>query len=194
MNLSVPQKLFTLSNFIKLFIGVGINLLGLWLSYRFLLPVRLNCIGTMYVSCMFGPIGGVATAIITTLLASITNRTLISYLLQTIVIGALCGRFYTNKKHEIVELIYFSFLLCITGTFLAIPCNLIFHQGHTGNRWGDALFDMMMEQHTPMLLNSILGELLVEFPEMILSVFLTTGYLYLRKHFSNKDITDDKEI
>ena len=194
MKLSVPEKLFTLSNFIKLFIGVGINLLGLWLSYRFLLPVRLNCIGTMYVSCMVGPIGGVATAIITTLLASITNRTLISYLLQTVVIGALCGRFYSHKKHEFVELIYFSFLLCITGTLLTLPCNLIFHQGHSGNRWGDALFDMMMEQHTPMLLNSILGELLVEFPEMILSVFLTSGNLYLRKRFSNKDITDDKEI
>ena len=194
MNLSVPEKLFTLSNFIKLFIGVGINLLGLWLSYRFLLPVRLNCIGTMYVSCMFGPIGGVATAIITTLLASITNRTLISYLLQTVVIGALCGRFYTHKKHEIVELIYFSFLLCITGTLLTLPCNLIFHQGHSGNRWGDALFDMMMEQHTPMLLNSILGELLVEFPEMILSVFLIAGYLYVQKRFSTNNITDDKEI
>lgn len=189
----IPQNIFTIKNFIHLVLGITINLIGMWLSYTFLLPVRLNCIGTMYASCMFGPIGGISTAIITTLLGCITDRMLISYLLQTIVIGALCGMFYSHKEHEIVELVYFSFILCFTGTLLSIPFNLILHQGHCRNIWGDALFELMAERRTPILLNSVLGELLVEFPDMMLSVFLTAGCHTLRKRFSSYTITNNKE-
>lgn len=193
MNKYIPQNIFKLENLIHLILGVTFNLIGIWLSYTFILPVRLNCIGTIYASCMFGPIGGILTAIITTLLGCITNRMFISYLLQTIVIGALCGIFYSKKEHKIVELVYFSFILCFIGTPLSALFNIILHQGHCGNIWGDALFELLLEKHSPILLNSILGEFLVEFPDMMLSVFLVAGCHNLRKRFSSYTITNNKE-
>ena len=193
MNKYIPKNILKIENFVHLLLGVTINLFGMWLSHTFMLPVRLNCIGTMYTSCMFGSIGGISTAIITTLLASITDRMLISYLFQTIVIAALCGMFYAHKEHKVVELVYFSFILCFTGTLLALPFNLFLRHGHCGNIWGDALFDLMAERRIPVIVNSILGEFLVEFPDMMLSVFLATGCHTLRKRLSSHTIANDKE-
>lgn len=193
-NQQIKKNIFATKNLIHLLVGITGNLLGLLLSHTLHFPVRLNCLGTMYAACMLGPIGGILTAAIAMFLAMFTRKIFLLYIVPSIAIGIICGSFYTRKNHEIVELVNCAFILCVTSTLLTTPLNLIFRRGYTGNLWGDALFDMMMQHHSPFIINSFMAELLVDFPDMFLSIFLTGGYLYLIKRYIAQPPTTDKEI
>lgn len=177
-NRILSKKFFYLS------VGVIANLLGLALSYFFKLPVRLNSLGTIFSACMLGPIGGCFVAVVTTLLTIITSRAYLLYLIPTACVGTVTGFIYPRANFTRVQLIGCSFTLCGIAAITTIPFNICYRHGYTGNRWGDALFDMLSQHHSFFALNSILDELLVDFPDIMISVFLTAMYLHLLKHIS----------
>lgn len=187
------KNIFTAKSLLHILAGIVVNLFGLWLS-TFHLPVRLNTLGTMYTACMLGPIGGSITAALTTLLVAHTKSIFIIHIFPSVAVGIICGIFYRRKNHELVELVSCVFILTATTALLNTPMNLLFRGGTTGNLWGDALFDMMTQHRSPILVNSLMAELLVDFPDMILSIFFTAGGLYVAIHYIFGTPTKDKEI
>lgn len=55
-----------------------------------------------------------------------------------------------------------SALVSVVAVVVSTPFNLIFFQGYNGNLWGDALFDMFRYYRIPVVVASVLSELLVD--------------------------------
>ena len=74
-----------------------------------------------------------------------------------------------------------SALVSAVAVIVSTPFNLIFFQGYNGNLWGDALFDMFRYYRIPVVIASGLSELLVDFPDKVVTVCIIFGILGIIK-------------
>jgi|LSQX01.2.fsa_nt_gb energy-coupling factor transport system substrate-specific component len=78
-------------------LGIAVNFIGGQIIVLLKLPLYLDAIGTMVVAALCGPLYGVAVAVVTALLISITSPTALAYIGNYIIVGLFSGIFaYKN--------------------------------------------------------------------------------------------------
>ena len=80
-----------------------------------------------------------------------------------------------------MEKISGALLIALAGGFAAVlistPLNVLFWGGTTGNVWGDAVFAATQAANLPVVLGSLLDEVIVDVPDKIITVLIVFAIL-----------------
>lgn len=80
-----------------------------------------------------------------------------------------------------MEKISGALLTALAGVFAAVlistPLNVLFWGGTTGNVWGDAVFAATQAANLPVVLGSLLDEVIVDVPDKIITVLIVFAIL-----------------
>lgn len=163
------------SNIFLLIVAFLINVLGKWLATTFSLPFWLDAVGTVFAAGLLGPLaGGLVGGISGSVCAMMTSVSLL-YALINIVIGVIVGILYPEDTTDLFQILCTAAIVAIVAIVVSTPINLLLYHGYTGNKWGDALFDMLQQSGNSRIFSSALGQALVDFPDKVISFFLATG-------------------
>lgn len=165
----------SLINIILLLLSIAVNLCGTWVSYTFSLPFWLNSIGTILVAGLLGPLAGALAGGVSGCLGALITSLPVFYALTSILVGVIAGIFYPEGETDIFQIVCTGAIAAIAAVIISSPLNLIFNHGYMKNLWGDALFEMMMQNGNGRVFSSVLGEALVDIPDKVISVFLAAG-------------------
>lgn len=176
----------SLKMIIAIIIGSIINIGLKYLAASFELPFWLDSFGTIFVACVFGPVPGVVVGCISNLFYAIFDISSIPYTLTSITI-ALCATFFFPKKYNTFQIAFTGGMIAFFSVLISSPFNLIFFAGETGNKWGDALLELLRNQGVPLIISSILAEAFVDFPDKIITLSVVAVVIFGgRKYASSK--------
>ncbi len=154
---------------------IGINYLGKLFASALKLPLWLDSIGTCIGAVLGGPVIGAVCGAANNLIYGFTtgdNITLV-YALTSLCIGlavGIMGRLGFMKSFP------GALLTACVGGFAAViistPLNVIFWGGTTGNVWGDLLFTATQAAKMPVMLGSLLDEIVVDVPDKLLTLII----------------------
>lgn len=128
------MKKMSLMSILLFPIAIAINFVGGQIVALLRLPIFLDCIGTVLVSALTGPIGGIIVGVLTNLILGITAPTFIPYAIVSAAIGLVAGvcaqkgMFKTVKSTLIVGV-----FVWIVTQLTAIPITTLVFGGVTGS-------------------------------------------------------------
>lgn len=170
------MKKMSLMSILLFPIAIAINFVGGQIVALLRLPVYLDCIGTVLVSALTGPIGGIIVGVLTNLILGITAPTFIPYAIVSAAIGLVAGvcakkgMFKTVKSTLIVGV-----FVWIVTQLTAIPITTLLFGGVTGSgtsfitgffvSTGQELFEAVFN-------TSILTETVDKFITVLIAYFL----------------------
>ena len=159
---------------------IGINFLGKMFASALKLPLWLDAIGTCIGACLGGPVIGAICGAANNLIYGLTtgdNITLI-YALTSLGIGLVVG---ILARMGFMSTFPKSFVCALGGGLAAVcistPLNIMFWGGTTGNVWGDAVFAATQAANLPVVLGSLLDEVIVDVPDKIITVLIVFAIL-----------------
>ena len=132
---------------------IGINYLGKLFASVLKLPLWLDSIGTCIGGCLGGPLIGAICGAANNLIYGFSagdNITLV-YALTSLGIGVAVG---------------------IMARLGFMKLNVIFWGGTTGNVWGDAVFAVTQASNMPVMLGSLLDEVVVDVPDKLITLIV----------------------
>ena len=159
---------------------IGINYLGKLFASILKLPLWLDSIGTCIGGALGGPIIGASCGAANNLIYGFTTGDSISlvYALTSLGIGLAVGIMARLGK---MEKISGALLTALAGGFAAVlistPLNVLFWGGTTGNVWGDAVFAATQAANFPVVLGSLLDEVIVDVPDKIITILIVFAIL-----------------
>ena len=152
--------------------------MGKVLAADWQLPLWMDSIGTGMSACLLGPFFGALCGATNNILYGMRNVTSYAYAVTSVAIAIVMG--ICMRRHMIRDwfgVFTTSALVSVVAVVVSTPFNLIFFQGYNGNLWGDALFDMFRYYRIPVVIASVLSELLVDFPDKVVTVCIIFGIL-----------------
>ncbi|MCR5122508.1 MAG: HD domain-containing protein [Ruminococcus sp.] len=180
---SLSSKKGYLRTSFLIFICIALNVGGRSITFNNPMPAWLDTYGTFLGSYMFGPVPGAIIGIASNVIFDLLDYSSIAYSTVSIFLGLSVG--VLARKG------YFStFFQTMTvagasssgSVFVATIVNLLIGNGSTGNLWGDAIRDYLIENGLHRVLAVFIGQLYIEFPDKLLISFLI--YLFIK--FSKK--------
>lgn len=154
---------------------IGINYLGKMFASLLKLPLWLDSIGTCIGGCLGGPVIGAICGAANNLIYGFTagdNITLI-YALTSLGIGVAVGimsRLGFMKSFP--KAILTAVVAGLVAVLISTPLNVVFWGGTTGNVWGDMVFAATQAAGMPVLLGSLLDEIVVDVPDKIITLII----------------------
>lgn len=178
------RKLIWGERIIIFIVCVTINLVGKAIAAKCGLPIWLDMQGTCVASYFLGLPGGILVAVLNNVIFAVYDRMTLIYTLAGIVsailLWFLSRKGYLEKFHIAV---FASFWLGICCMVVSTPLNIFLYDGYSGNRWGDALVDMMDWYGFNHIFAALAGEFVVEIIDkqicMILGFFLIKGISHI---------------
>ena len=158
--------------------NIGGKLISSWLE----LPLWADSFGTALSAYMGGPLCGVLVGVTGNLSYCVINRISAVYSLTSIALGIIIGigarrnwfdRFYGFMKA--------ATLAVFTGLIVSVPINIIFADGLTGNKWGDAVIGYLRDKEWPLPICSVLGQLALEFADKVLTIAAVALVLLIKR-------------
>ena len=154
---------------------IGINYLGKLFASVLKLPLWLDSIGTCIGGCLGGPLIGAICGAANNLIYGFSagdNITLV-YALTSLGIGVAVGimaRLGFMKSFP--KAILTACVAGLTAVAISTPFNVIFWGGTTGNVWGDAVFAVTQASNMPVMLGSLLDEVVVDVPDKLITLIV----------------------
>ena len=154
---------------------IGINYIGKLFASVLKLPLWLDSIGTCIGACLGGPVIGGICGAANNLIYGLTTGDSITliYALTSLFIGFFVGimartGFMKSFPRALVT-------ACVAGAVaivISTPLNIIFWAGTTGNVWGDAAFAATQAMGMPLVLSSLVDEIIVDIPDKIITLII----------------------
>lgn len=163
---------------------VAINLVGKVIAAKCGLPIWLDMQGTCVASYFLGLPFGILVAVMNNAIFAVNDRMTLIYALVGIVSAVLLW-FLSRKGYleKIRTAVFASFWLGICCMAVSTPLNIFLYDGYSGNRWGDALVDMMDWYGFDHFFAALAGEFVVEIIDkqicMVLGFFLIKGIRHI---------------
>ncbi|MDR1541229.1 MAG: ECF transporter S component [Clostridiales bacterium] len=158
---------------------IGANIIGKSLAELLKLPLWLDSIGTVLAGLIGGPIIGAIAGLAGNIIYSFTiSPTSLYYSLTSVAIGLSAGilsRLGFARNWHSVGII--AITIIIVSSVFSTPINVIFYGGLTGNIWGDAIYQPLINANMNLWLASFVVELLIELPDKLFTVM--AAYLLL---------------
>lgn len=173
--------------FVAMCIGVDVGgkMLAVWLG----LPIWADSVGTAMCAYTAGPICGALVGLTGNLAYGVVNNLSIAYSITGMALGLIIG--VASKKRWFNQFYGFmkaASLSMFTALIVSVPVNMIMSNGYIGNVWGDGVFEYMQTLDAPRIVCSLLGQLTIEFPDKMLTVFVVyAAYLIRRQGRDYKD-------
>ncbi|MCR4897435.1 MAG: response regulator [Lachnospiraceae bacterium] len=170
-------------NLLLVLVCAAVNILGRVLAQHFSLPIWFDNVGSFYAASALGPFAGATAGAIMTLVVTIWDHTAIWFLPVSVIIGYVVGR----TINKINRTSYDYCLATVRATFFPVTLstiiNMFIYGGYTGNVWGDALEEMILDRtglHL-MIVVAFIAELFVDFPDKVVSTVFLVGTRHVIK-------------
>ena len=159
-------------------LNVGGKILAVWLE----LPLWSDSFGTALCAYIAGPVCGAIVGLTGNLAYCLINRLSAAYSITSIALGVIVGiaarrgwldRFYGFMKTASAAV--------LTALAVSVPVNFAVNSGFTGNKWGDAVINFLVDNEWPHFLCCILGQLSIEFADKVLTIAAVFLVIQIRK-------------
>ena len=184
------RKTWQISLFIT--ICVLLNLGGKFLAVWLELPLWADSFGTVLCAYIAGPVCGALVGLTGNLAYCMINRLSAAYSITSIALGVIIGvaakRRWFDRFYGFMKAASFAMLAALV---VSVPINFLCDKGYTGNKWGNALIDYLLERQWPPVICSILGQLAIEFADKVLTVAAVYLVILIR-HKYNRHAGDMK--
>ena len=169
--------------------NVGGKLLTVWLE----LPLWADSFGTALCAYVAGPVCGAMVGVTGNLAYCVINRLSAAYSVTSIALGIIIGIAARRKWLErFYGFMMTASLAVLTTLVVSVPVNIILDKGYTGNKWGDGVIDYLLDKGIAPVVCSILGQLLIEFADKVLTVASVYLFIRLRHPSGGKGSGKDK--
>ena len=168
-------------------LNIGFKFIATWLE----LPLWADSFGTALCAYVGGPVCGAMVGLTGNLAYCVINRLSAAYAITSIALGIIIG--IAAKKHWFDRFYGFmkaASLAVFTALVVSVPIDMLLDGGYTGNKWGNAVVDYLLDKQWPLLLCCILGQLAIEFADKVLTVSAVYIFIQLR----NANRTRKKEL
>ena len=158
-----------------LFIALCIllNYGGRMLAARLGVFLWLDSLGTVLCAYAAGPVCGSIVGITANLIYGMGNGISYIYGLTSLALGVIVGVAARRGKLEsLFDTLTVSTLAAIAATVISVPLNIFFHEGWTGNPWGDGVISKLSELGWPRVISQFAGEFYIDFVDKMLSLIL----------------------
>ena len=160
-----------------------INLNVKYLAERFTMLMLLDSIGTIFVSYLYGPVGGGVVGGTVNLMYGAINQISYHYAVVNVLVGVVSGIVFKKSPfNNRFSAFSICMLLSIVATIASLPLNMFFLDGYTGNLWGDSVINYLKEISFFEPMAYLAGEFYVDLADKLISVFLI--YFLVRFHHS----------
>lgn len=165
-----------------------LNTCGKILTNYVSLPFWLDTIGTILGGALLGPIGGIIIGFVTNCIQVFFSPINYYYCFVNMVIGIYAGLFYSKDIADVFQIVYSATILSIITTLLCVPMHYMVNDGYIGNKWGNALYDMLSLQGVHKVIATILGTAFIEFPDKVLSMFISNLFMYIPRKIKKQSM------
>jgi len=175
-------------------ICIFINYVGKVLADILVLPIWLDCVGTVLSAYVFGPVCGAITGATVNILYSLHSEAAIFYGLTNITVGivtGICAR--KGFLKNIFGMLSTAFLVAVFSTAVSVPLNYIFAGGSTGNIWGDGVTELLREVGVPTIISCIAGEFYLDFLDKVTVMLLLFGVVQVFRRRKEGKQNEQKE-
>jgi energy-coupling factor transport system substrate-specific component len=152
------------------------------------LPIWADSFGTALAAYAFGPVCGGIVGLTGNLAYCVVNRLSAVYSITSIALGVIVGiaaeKRWFDQFYGFMKAASFTVL---TALVVSVPVNAIFSAGYTGNKWGDALIDYLTDKECPVFVCVILGQLLIEFADKVITIAAVYIVILIRRAKKNSD-------
>ncbi len=169
---------------IALFVAVcvSLNIGGKFAAGWLELPLWADSFGTVLCAYAIGPVCGAMAGVTGNLSYCVINRLSAAYSITSIAIGIIIG-VATRKKwfdtfYGFMKTASFAML---SALLVSLPVNLLFDNGYTGNKWGNAVIDYLTDKQWPHIICCIFGQLAIEFADKILTIAAVYVTIQIRR-------------
>ncbi len=179
---------------LAIILGIVINVILQKVASVLVLPLWLDSVGTIAVAIKYGPIAGIFTGVLTNLVLNIADPTYFSYAIISALVALIIG-FYFNvkKKFEAIGVVSIALFSGLVAALASYPIDKINFNGMTGNKWGDAFYNMLEDRIGSSDLNIIFSKIFIEMPDkfisMILAIVLIRSIRNLVNDYNNKKLS-----
>lgn len=185
MNDMQPKIKLTWGQKIIIFVlCVVLNLIGKYVAAECGLPIWLDMQGTCVAAYFLGLPGGILVGVLNNVIFALCDRMTLIYAITSVVSAVLL--WFLSRKGYLEQLrtaVFSSFWLGICSMVVSTPLNILLYDGYSGNRWGDALVDMLDWYGIRRGASALAGEFVVEILDkqicMILAFLLIKGICWL---------------
>ncbi|MBP5265567.1 MAG: hypothetical protein J6Z06_01945, partial [Lachnospiraceae bacterium] len=168
----------TIPNILLLVAGVVLNVSGRILAQALSWPIWADCVGTFLTAILIGPFGGALTGYATAAICGQLDPLAYYYAPVGMVVGFAIGVMFPHgKRMNKYRVFMVAFAASLLASLLATVENMIFRGGEVGNVWGEALVEWISAGNEMHFIPLFFGELLVNFPDKILSVIVVMAII-----------------
>lgn len=182
-------KTYQISLFILL--CILLNYGGRLLASTFSMPFWLDSFGTVLCAYIAGPVCGSIVGLTSNLIYDMTIHASYIYCLTSIALGIIVG---ISARKAMLKTLFGTLtvgtLATLVSILISVPLNLLYHNGATGNMFGDGVMNYLDEQGCPRILCVIIGEFYVDFLDKcltLIALFLLLRLFEIIKNRMNKE-------
>ena len=169
-------------------ICVCMNLIGKFFTVWLELPLWGDSFGTVLCAYVAGPFCGAVVGLTGNLAYCVISRLSAAYSITSIALGIIIG--YAARKRWFDRFYGFmkaaSFAM-LTALAVSVPIDLLLDNGHTGNKWGNAIVDYLLDRGWPGFVCCILGQLALEFVDKVITVAVVYLIILIRRWRRKED-------
>ncbi|MDD6195316.1 ECF transporter S component [[Clostridium] aminophilum] len=158
-------------------LAICINYAGGQLALLLRLPIYLDSMGTILIACIYGPVTGLLTPLISGMLMALTGDIYSLYFAPVgMILGLTAGIVLRNNSSFGWKLVLSAFLITIPGTIVSSVINAVLFGGITSS--GSTVLVQALS-HTPLgLTGSIFAvQILTDFLDRVISLYAVMAVL-----------------
>ena len=164
------------------------NFGGRLLASNLELPLWLDSMGTALSAYIGGPVVGAMVGMTSNLAYGTVNQLSAAYSVTSIALGIIVGVASNQRWFDhFYGFMKAASLSIFVALIVSVPLNFAFDKGYTGNVWGNAVIDFLLEKGWSPLVCSILGQLFVEFPDKLVTIAIVYLITLSRRLHENRD-------
>lgn len=171
------QKNFSVSKQCMAALGIVLNVVGAFIAFNLHLPVYLDSIGTILVSALYGPVYGVITGVLGSLVSGFTFDIYSLYFAPVqIFTGLMAGVLFGTRWLKKTKIPFGAFLVSLPTSIISALITAVIFGGITSS--GSSLIVQILSKiGLNLTLSCFIVQVLTDYLDKLLAVILVTMVL-----------------
>ena len=159
-----------------------LNYGGRRLADHFDLPLWLDSLGTALCAYAGGPVCGAIVGVTSNVIYGTLNHYSYIYALTGLTLGVIVGFGARRRRTDtLFGTMALAAMATVAAVLISAPLNMLFHQGGTGNLWGDGVIGYLREHNIPFVVRAALGQFYIDFLDKTLTLLALYALLKLAR-------------
>lgn len=152
--------------------AICINLIGAQIALMLRLPIYLDCIGTIFIAAMYGPLYGMIPNVLSgTIFFMMGDAFSLYYAPVGILLGFLVGLIWKYKKDNIFSLILTTLIVVLPTSFLSACITAYLFGGITSS--GSSILVQLLKTPLGLTMACFVVQVITDFIDKFIAMILT---------------------